>query len=291
MILNGYDTTVGQRFKVKDKVAETLRALQSSDRLELIDNRGVYAVTHKNDFGLPPFVFPMSLQNYMRQPVTVFDMRTYLNREGRNINLPEYNVMLLASALQQDLQTGNKTLIKSVRPFTIRAFANALGRKLERTVQMDIEQRRTLRIILAYYYVCLMEDPSSDYKYVAQNAIKASLRYDINDIRDVIDDLGYLGSLPELLNAITGHTQLFALSKLDMAGLMGVAGSIFFATSGFKFIVSAAIELPTLFTAMCWGAATQKLYQNTTIGEELNVKQDKSVETFIKQVGFYFQSA
>lgn len=291
MILNGYDTTVGSRFKVKDKVAETLKALQSSDRLELIDDRGVYAITHKNDFGLPPFVFPMSLQNYMRKPVTVFDMRTYLNREGRNINLPEYNVMLLAASLQQDLQTGNKTLIKSVRPFTIKAFANGLGRKLERTVQMDIEQRRTLRIILAYYYVCLMEDTSTDYKYVAQNAIKAALRYDINDIRDVIDDLGYVGSLPELIAAITSHPQLFALSKLDMAGLIAVAGTIFFSTSGFKFIVSAAIELPTLFTAMCWGAATQKLYQNTTIGEELNVKQDKNVETFIKQVGFYFQSA
>lgn len=291
MILNGYDTTVGRRFKVKDKVAETLKALQSSDRLELIDNRGVYAINHKNDFGLPPFVLPMSMQNYMRKPVTVFDQRTYLNRDGNNINLPEYNVMLLAACLQQDLQTGNKTLIKSVRPFTIKAFANAIGRRLERTVTMDITQRRILRIILAYYYVCLLEDPSADYKYVAQNAIKAALRYDINDIRDVINDLGYVGTVEELHRTIVTHPQLFDLSKIDIGGFIGTAGTVFMSTSGYKFIVQCAIELPTLFTAMCWGAATQKIYQNTGLGEELDVKQDRNVETFIKQVGFYFQSA
>ncbi|QDH47096.1 hypothetical protein PQC07_gp010 [Aeromonas phage D3] len=290
MILNGYDTTVGTRFKVKDKVTETLRALQSSDRLELVENRGVYAITHKNDFGLPPFIFPMSIQNYMRKPVTVFDQRGYINREGRNINIPEYNVMLLAACLQQDLQLGNKTLIKSVRPFTVKAFANAMGRKLERTVAMDMTQKRILRTILAYYYVCLMEDPNVDYKFIAQNVIKAALRYDINDVREVIDELGYVGTLPDLLSAIVNHPSLFALKNLDMAGLVGVAGTIFFSTSGFKFIVSAAIELPTLFTAMCWGAASQRIYQNTTLGEELNVKQDKNVETFIKQVGYYFQS-
>ena len=50
MIINGYDTTVGSRFKVKDKATETIRMLQSSDKLELVDQRGVYAISHKNDY-------------------------------------------------------------------------------------------------------------------------------------------------------------------------------------------------------------------------------------------------
>ena len=49
MYINGFDTTVGSRFKVKFKVAETLRQLQSADKLELVDRRGVFAITHQND--------------------------------------------------------------------------------------------------------------------------------------------------------------------------------------------------------------------------------------------------
>lgn len=291
MYINGFDTTVGSRFKVKFKVAETLRQLQSADKLELVDRRGVFAITHQNDYGLPPFVFPMSLQNYLRKPVTVFDQRTYINRDGKNVNVPEYNVMFLAACLQQDLNLGNRTLIKSVRNFTVKAFANAMSQKLQRVVTIDITQRRILRCVLAYYYICLMEDSSSDYKFVAQNVIKTALRYDIGEIQEVIEDLGYIGTLPELLKAITEHPQLFPLKKLDMEGLVAICNSIFFSTSGFKFIPGVAVELPTLFTALCWGAASQKIYQNTALGAELNVKEDKTVETFLSQVSYYFQSA
>lgn len=291
MYINGFDTTVGSRFKVKFKVAETLRQLQSADKLELVDRRGVFAITHQNDYGLPPFVFPMSLHNYLRKPVTVFDQRAYIDRNGKNVNLPEYNVMFLAACLQQDLNMGNRTLIKSVRNFTVKAFANAMGSRLQSQVELNIEQRRTLRIILAYYYVCMMEESTNDFQFVAQNVLKTALRFDVDIIREVIDDLGYVGTLPDLLRVITTNPQLFPLKKLDMEGLIGVGNTIFFSTGGFKFIPSVAIELPTLFTALCWGAASQKIYQNTALGRELNTKEDPTVSNFLQQVNYYFQSA
>lgn len=287
MILNGYNTTVGSKFQIKDKIKETINLLQSTDRLELIDNRGVYAVSSKSDFGLPPFVFPISIVNYKREPVTVFDQRTYFNRDGRNINIPEYNLMLLAATLQQDLQKNNLTLIKTVRPYTIKAFANALGSALGGSVTLDLTQRLCLRIILAHYFVCLTESKDVDYTFISQNAISRALRIPQPQIVDVIDDLGYLGSIEDLLAAIKGHPALFALSRLDLGGLVAAGSSIFFSTSGFKMLMGAAIELPTLFTAICFSAATQKIYQNTRVGEELNVKNDTNVTQFIKTVEFY----
>lgn len=290
MIINGYDTTVGSRFKVKDKVAETLKVLQSTDRLDMVDNRGVFAIDQKNDFGLPPFVFPISVYNYVREPITIIDQRTYFNSQGRNINVPEYNVMLLAATLQQDLQRGNLNLVKSVRPYTIKAFANSVGNALARAVTLDILQKITLRIILAHYFVCLAENTNVDYMFISQNAVSRALGVSQQQVEEVIHDLGYLGKLEDLLSAIETKPELFALSRLDMGGLVAAGSSVFFSTSGYKMMMGAALELPTLFTAICWGAATQKIYQNTAVGQELNVKTDKKVESFIATVEYYFNS-
>lgn len=290
MIINGYDTTIGSRFKVKDKVTETIKALQSTDRLELVDNRGVFAVDHKNDFGLPPFIFPISIQNYMREKVTVIDQRTYFNKQGRNINVPEYNVMLLAASLQQDLSNFNMTLVKSVRPFTIKAFANSVGNAIGRMATLDLLQKITLRVIIAHYFVCLSEEPTSDYQFVSQNAVSRALRLPMNQVQEIISDLGYLGKLEDLLRAIKEEPSLFGLSKLDMGSLVAGGSSVFFSTSGFRQLMGAALELPHLFTAICWGAATQRIYQNTAVGQELNVKQDASVANFIRTVEYYFTS-
>lgn len=288
MIINGYDTTIGSRFKVKDKVTETVKALQSTDRLDLIDNRGVYAIDHKNDFGLPPFIFPISIQNYMREKVTVIDQRTYFNKQGRNINIPEYNVMLLAACLQQDLQNFNTTLVKQVRPFTIKAFSNAVGNAISRMATLDILQKMTLRVILAHYYVCLSEDQNTDYMFVSQNAVSRALRIPQSTVAEIIEGLGYVAKLEDLLRVIKEEPSLFALSKLDIGSLVAGGSSVFFSTSGFRQLMGAALEMPTLFTAICWGGATQRIYQNTAIGQELNVKADKSVENFIRTVEYYF---
>lgn len=288
MIINGYNTTVGSRFKLKDKVSETITVLQSTDRLELVDNRGVFAVDHKNDFGLPPFIFPISLVNYMKEPVTVFDQRTYFNKSGRNINIPEYNVMLLASILQQDAQKGNLTLVKSVRPYTIKAFANAVANAISRTTTLDIVQKITLRIILAHYFVCLAESPDVDYTFISANAVSRALRLSQTQVLDVTKDIGYISTLQELLNAIKAEPSLFNLSRLDLGGLVAAGSSVFFSTSGFRMLMGAALEMPTLFTAICWGAATQKIYQNTAVGQELNVREDKSVTSFIATMEYYF---
>lgn len=290
MITNGYDTTVGSRFKVKDKVAETVKLLQSTDRLELIDNRGVYAVDQTNDYGLPPFVYPLSIINYKREPVTIIDQRTYINKQGRNVNLPEYNIMLLAAALQQDTQRGNLSLVRAVRPYTIRAFANALGASIGNTTTLDLVQKMTLRIIIAHYFVCLLEESTLDYTFISQNAISRGLRIPQRDVLNVIEDIGYLGSLNDLLTAIKTNPTLFSLSRLDIGGLVAAGSSIFFATSGFRMLMGAALEMPTLFTAICYGAATEKIYQNTRVGQELNPRNDSSVTSFIQSVAMYLNS-
>lgn len=287
MILNGYDTTVGSRFRVKDKVADTLKILQTSDRLELIDTRGVYAINSKNDSGLPPFIFPISFLNYAREKITVLDVRPYFNKSGQNTNMPEYNVMYLAACLQQDLQNGQTTQLKNARQCTIRAFANAMSRVLQRGVPLNIRQVTVLKIILAYYYVCLLEGPQNDLGFIANNSIRNALPFSVSDIQEVIEDMGHIGTVQDLLKTINTHPELLPLNRLDIQGLLQAAQGIFFAPSGYRQVVQAALEMPTLFTAFCWGAATQKIYQNSLIGEELNPKNYEKVNAFIRNIGYY----
>lgn len=287
MILNGYSTTTGLRFKVKDKITETMKALQSTSQLDLIDNRGVYAVDHKNDFGIPPFIFPISFINYMKEPVTVFDQRAYFNKQGRNINVPEYNIMLLAANLQQDLQCGNTTLIKTVRPYTIKAFANSIANAIGRTATLDLNQRTTLRVILAHYYVCLSESPSVDYNFISMNAVSRALRLTQNTVVEALEGVGYISTVQELLDAIKKHPSLFTLTRLDIGSLVAVGSGVFFSTSGFRQLMGASLEMPTLFTAICYGGATQRIYQNTGVGRELNVREDDTVKSFIRTIDYY----
>lgn len=287
MILNGYNTTTGSRFKVKDKITETMKLLQSTSQLTLINSKGVYSIDHKDDFGIPPFIFPISFINYMKEPVTVFDNRTYFNKQGKNINVPEYNIMLLAAFLQQDLQKNNTTLVKTVRPYTIKAFANSIANAIGKTTTLDINQKITLRIILAHYYVCLNETSSIDFNFVSQNAVSRALRISPAVVLDTIKEIGYIDKLETLLKTIKEHPSLFTLSRLDIGSLIAVGTSVFFSTSGFRQLMGAALEMPTLFTALCWGGATQRIYQNTAIGRELNVREDDSVKNFIRTIDYY----
>lgn len=285
MILNGYDTTSGSRFKLKDKVAETIKQLQIMDKLELVDTRGVYAVTANNAVNFNNFVFPISMVNYAKEKITVIDQRTYFNSQGRNINIPEYNIMLLAAILQQDLQNGKTTLLKSVRPWTIKAFAGAIESALMKSVTMDVAERTALRIILGHFFVCMGESPDIDFNFVSQNAVSRALKLPASRVLETLDGIGYIGTVLDLIDVL--KKRFFNFDRLDISQFMGAASSIFYSTSGFRMLVGAAVELPTLFTALCWGGATQQLYKNTLIGMELDSRRDKGVDDFIRLVEFY----
>jgi hypothetical protein len=290
MIINGYDTTVGSRYRLKDKVTETIKTLQTTNVLEKINTKGVFAVDHKNDFGLPQFIYPISITNYLKEKTTVLDQRIYFNKLGRCINLPEYNLILLAACLQQDLQNGNTNLIKSSRPYTLKAFANCITDRISKNSKLDVSQRIKLSIILGHYFVCLLEDPNTDFTFVSQNAIVKALRYDASTVNDIIKDLGYVNNVIDLVDIIKNEPSLYPLAKLDVPSFISMASSIFFSTSGFRQLMGGAIELPSLFTAICWGGVTQKIYFSTDIGRELDVRNNSNIDSFIKSVDFYFNN-
>ena len=83
MILDGYQTIVGSKFKRTDNVETTLKTLSTTNRLTQLSDQGVFGVTYENGEAIPSFVFPITVKNFKGQTITVFDQRHYTNKKGQ----------------------------------------------------------------------------------------------------------------------------------------------------------------------------------------------------------------
>lgn len=285
MILNGYDTLVGSKFKISDHIASTIKTLATTNRLTPFNgNRGLYSVTSENGDGIPSFVFPITLTDYRGQLITIFDQRNYVNSAGRVVNAPEYAMIEAATALQQMAAKGDKTLLLSAETYTVKAFARSIGGLLARQASLDLSKRVELEIILGHYYNCLLTNPDDDYAFVSQNVLKRSLNVNPSMSAPIIEEVGYVNTLKDLVNALKSSPRLPTLSKLSETELVSVINRIWYAASGFKMIIGASVELPHLFTAICFATVTNNIYRKTEIGRILDPKDNPNITGFIQSV-------
>lgn len=98
----------------------------------------------------------------------------------------------------------------------------------------------TLKILLAYFFVCLIERPQDDITFIATNVIHELFGKDKNYIQGVIGELPQLSTLKELIDAIKDNPLLFKLKTLDLKDFLAVAGGISFSAFGTKLIAAAA---------------------------------------------------
>lgn len=284
MIINGYDTVVGSKFKRTNNIETTLKTLSTTNRLTQLNPNGVFGVDVENGESFDSFVFPISLTDFRGKKITVFDTRHYANSRGAIINKEEYSVLYAAAVLQQQVYTGNMRNIDSSLRFTTKAFAKATAGFLAQPANLNTTQRVELEIILAHYFICMSSTPSDDIVFVSQNMINSALRYTPVTTNPILTEMGYCGTIADLLEYIKGNDRLGTLSRLDMAGLVGTINRTWYVSSGFKMITGAAAEMPHLFTAICFGSATNNLYAKTAIGRVLDKKETPDITSFVKVI-------
>lgn len=288
MIINPYDTTVGAPFKVTDNIAGTIKTLELMNALTPTTKQGVYVITHSESMHLPKFAFPITLLSHSRQTITVYDERPYRNSNNVLTNSPEAMVIRLAAFLQHDCALNNFTPLKNGRALAVRTLAGALGNLLGQRSGLDVMENLHLKILLAYYYVCLMENPNTDYQFVAENVIRNVFGIELSLIQGVISDLGYLGNIKDLLAAINKSPVLYKLKGLNLRDFLGLTGRMSFSAVG-KHVVNASLEAPCLFTALVYGTIQNKLYAKTPIGIQLDPKyNEKILEAFVKSIDFTY---
>lgn len=283
MILNGYDTFVGKKISITDGVASTLKALSTANRLKPFGTNGVKLVDQETGGGIKTFIFPISLVDYRGNKITVMDTRVYTNASGKVVNPSEHEMMLTAAILQQLSFKGSNFILNSAKPYTIKAFANSVSNLLSRG-GINLSQKLDLRVILAHYYNCLLTSESDDYKFVSQNAINQALRISPASSAPIIQEVGYINNFKLLVEAITTYPTLSSLSKLDFGGFIGVINRTWMVLSGFKEIAGASIEMPHLYTAICYASATHNIYKKTGIGQEVDPRENQGAESFVKTI-------
>lgn len=283
MILNGYDTFVGKRVSVSDDIPTTLKTLSTTNRLKTFGRISeIKLVDAENGQNIKPFIFPMSLTDFRGNKVTVVDTRHYVNSAGKTVNPAEFNMMLVAALLQQAVYKGNKGTLLATRQYALKAFAKSISSVLQRG--LTFAQKLDLEIILGHYYNCLLTSNGDDYLFVSQNALKQAINVQPNTSYSVISEIGYINTFKDLVDTIKSYPTLSVLSKLDLGGFIGTVNQTWMITSGFREITGASVEMPHLYTAMCYASITNNIYKKTAIGREVDPRENPKVSHFVSLI-------
>jgi hypothetical protein len=296
MQIDAYNTTVGKPYRIANKVEATIQALHVSRSLTPTKKENVFVVTHENKLPIDVFAFPITLQAYNRKIITIYDERPYRNQSNNQVtNSNELVIMRLAAFLQQDVAEGNMTPLKGMRNVAMKAFADSVGHliinrgnlgsnSLAHRSSIVSDEALTLKILLSYYFIGLEEPVNSDLEFVTINVIRTVYGTDKGYVMGVIEGVGRLNTLDDLLKAIHNNPILYKLKGMTLKDFLTVLGGINYAALG-KHIIGAACEAPCLFSAFAYGAVRFKAYAKTPMGMMLDPKyNERLLEGFVLKV-------
>lgn len=288
MRINAYDTTVGAFIRSEHRVDEVIKTLHMSNNLTPTKKANVFCITQASSVGFSALAFPITLQTHTRQTITVFDERPYRDKQNRVTNPNDLAILRLAAFLQQDCAELKFTPLKAARNMVAKAFSEALTQRIQSRAGLDIIEATTLKCLLAFYVVCLIEQPDTDLVLVGQNVLREVYGTEKEFALGVIEEVPHLHTLEDLLKAIRNNPILFKLKGLGMKDFIALASSLIFAALGSR-VVGAAAEAPCLLTAFVYGAARFRALQKTPLGMTLDPKYNKgTLETFLKNIDYTY---
>lgn len=288
MLINAYDTTVGQPYRSTDSVESIIKTLHMSRNLTLTKKKNVFCITNETELTIPIFAFPITMQSHTREMITVYDERPYRNKSNQITHPNEITVTRLAAFLQQDVTDNNLTPLKNCRLLATKAFSEALSMKMILQAGLEKNESLTLKVLLAYFFLSLQEKATEDMTFIGINVIRSIYGTEKDYILGVIEDLPRMATLNDLAMAIRSNPILFKLKTLDQKGIIGLAGSIGYAALGPK-VIAAACEAPCLFTAIVYGAATFNAWSKSPLAVAMDPKYNKNtLDAFRNSIEFTY---
>lgn len=288
MLINAYDTTVGQPFRVKDDVAGIIKTLHMSRNLTQTKKKGVFCLTQETELKIPIFAFPITMQSHTREMITVYDERPFRSKSNMVTHPNEITISRLAAFLQQDVAEGNLTPLKNGRLLATKGFSEAVSSLLIRNGGLEKNEALTLKVLLAYYFLSLQESNTEDVVFIGLNIIRSLYGTEKDYILGVVEELPQMANLTDLLKAIHSNPILFKLKYLTLKELIANVGAISFAALGPK-VVSAASEAPCLFTALVYGVVKFSVYNRVPLGVALDPKAVKeTVNAFRNNIEYTY---
>lgn len=285
MILNAYDTTAGKPLQPAEHYLQTIKTLSLIGDLESVDGHpDIKLINHENNRGITTLSFPISYLSNIREKETVVDVRPFTNKKNVVINEPEYKAYILTGILQNLLSKNDVTVLKSSRNITTKAYANALSRRFAQSAGLDVIEATTLSIILAHFFITRLETKTVDYAFISKNVIRSSLGVDPSVSGPVVEDMGYVDNLADLVKYIVSRPDMYKLNRLTVKEFVALGATIWFSSVG-RQVMAAALEHVPLFTAIVHATVNNNMYKNTGIGVQLDPKYNKDqIEAFNRTI-------
>lgn len=280
MILNAYDSIVGRPIALNEQLKGTIKTLALMDDLMRSPKEGVFFIDYENAGKLPLLMFPLSVQSHDRSLITVLDRRPFTNRKNQVINHADYSRALVTAYVQQDLQMNKFNVIQASRNICVRGYARSLGNRIAAPGRfgLGVEEKTELLIFLAAFYVYLSERQTDDYEFVALNSIRTALGVDRSISLPLIQEMGYINSLDKFVAFIANRDAFFKLKGLTVKDFLGLGSTIWFSQIS-RHIMGAALEHVPSFIGVVYSTVTNKMYQRTTLGEQLDPKYNEDMIT------------
>lgn len=288
MLINAYDTTVGKYLRSEHKVDEVIKTLVMSNSLTPTKKENVFVITNATPLPFSALAFPITLQTHTRKTITVYDERPYRDKQNRPTNPNDITIMKLAAFLQQDVAEQKFTSLKAARVMTCKAFSESLTNLIQRRAGLDFTEATTLKCLLCFYVVCLMEQPNTDLQFVGENVVRSVYGMEKEFTQGVIEDVPHLATLEQLVLAIRANPILYKLKALGLKDMIALVSTLMFTGLGNK-VIGASAEAPCLLTAFVYGASSFKQFGKTPLGMATDPKYNKGVlDTFRDSIDYTY---
>lgn len=300
MFLTPYQTTPCKDYNLRNTIAELLLGKVDGKLTE--PNPGIYLATPALG-SVPLFTQPITrieMDRRMDVPEIIVDGRALLKPNGREggwqvSNHTEMDFQLLrARVLKLWISDGfDKQDLLRVGDFAPIVFINWVSKSLSSKLGLDPQQYLNTSIVVGYYYACLHHEElhfGEDQKMKIASQISRWTRMPVPNVLTVVDQLGYLNNIKDLVDALKAHSGSARMEQLSAGLIYALLGGSWFGSNS-RETVAVALEHPPTFVAFVKAALELRSYKNAVLSKvaTLAVRGGNDKE-FLKNLNFLLNS-
>lgn len=288
MFRSPYDTTVGSKMRLGNIVNDVTERLIGGD-LHRVGETNVYLVTDKHP-AIKPFAHPIIVK-HDHENVIISDVRhaaRYNRKDGELAGGDEYRYVLLRSQLMENGWINhNERDLLNVGDFQLKVFSTLLSENIGRRMNLDLVTQTNLRVIVAYYYLCLFYDEmpnSEDDRLKYYKRISRSTGILVQNVMDILKDVEPMYSTISLIDTIKENLDSVRFKNLNTGLLYNMLGGIWYGSNANE-NVAIALEHPPTFVAMLYQVTTNRNYRNSILGTIVHrIAKEEVAKQFVMNV-------
>lgn len=298
---SSYDTTIGNIFpvqKIQKQIQEALIASDLKDAtLGVIANNGVKVVfvtgLHPEEEKIPPFVHPITVDNFKGTKYIVVDARAYKNTISKypsykefeeNIkNKSDYLVLKSSAILEQYWNAEDPARMRARFKFAAQVYAAWISQAVNRLYALDFhDQYRVMAISMYFYYTRFVPTGKLEREElnIAVNHTIKTTGLSASEIYNIFEKIPELKNIDDMCQAIRELIENVRLSQFTPDGLLEAIKNTYFGNNA-KDYIRIALEFPPIWIAIVFGVLTEKTYKTSPLYKTIETQAKKaSVDEF-----------